>query len=132
MLDATSLPMQMSAGDLADRVSILTLKKERLPDDPDVNAELEACSLALSLEQFARGNGLRDHLHQINGVIWDLEAEIRKGATTLSLEEIGRRALKIRGWNAQRVAVKNEINILFGHPKERKVDHLSEVACGQT
>lgn len=113
---------------MADKVSILTLKKERLPDDPDVNAEFEACSHALSVEQFAHGKDLREHLHEINRVIWDLEADIRKGACTLPLEEIGRRALKIRGWNAQRVATKNQINQLFGAPQERKVDHCSEAA----
>jgi hypothetical protein len=49
-------------------------------------------------------------LYDINGKIWDMESEIRKGLDAkLGLDEIGRRAIKIREANKTRVALKNEI-----------------------
>lgn len=68
-------------------------------------------------------------LCQMNIEIWNLEHEMRKeaeGQTKFSLEEIGKRAIKIRDLNRKRIEYKNLINDLAGnHFRETKVNHLS-------
>jgi len=67
-------------------------------------------------------------LQMANLNIWSLESEIRRGKEgELGLQEVGKRALAIREYNAVRVDKINKINDLFGVVnKERKVDHVSE------
>ena len=67
-------------------------------------------------------------LQMANLNIWFLESEIRRGKEgELGLQEVGKRALAIREYNAVRVDKINKINDLFGViNKERKVDHVSE------
>ena len=70
-----------------------------------------------------------NQLYNIHKSIWDLEAELKSGVEeSLSLEEIGRRAIKIRNMNNQRIALKNimadKLNQADIH--EIKKDHLSE------
>ena len=66
-------------------------------------------------------------LKEINGKIWDLESDIRKGKEQeLGLEEIGRRALKIRDLNKIRVGYKNEMVKKYGEGFEDiKINHGS-------
>ena len=65
-----------------------------------------------------------------NMKIWALESEIRECKEgELGLEEIGRRALKIRDLNRERIALKNGINRRFdteNYFEEMKIKHLSE------
>ena len=67
-------------------------------------------------------------LMMVHTDIWNLEADIRQGQEgRLGLEEVGRRALEIRGINGRRIQIVNEINALFDVPTvERKFDHASE------
>ena len=45
----------------------------------------------------------------------------------LSLQEIGRRAIAIRDFNNQRIAYKNSVARILGHPvREIKQDHLAD------
>lgn len=73
---------------------------------------------------------LVERLFIIDHRIWELEADIREGKeNSLGLEEVGRRALKIRDLNKQRIGVKNEINKRFDPEnfyEEYKVKHSSE------
>jgi len=64
----------------------------------------------------------------INGYIWDLEADIRKGKEgELGLEEVGRRALMIRDLNNIRVWTKNLVIRISGLGfADVKKDHASE------
>ena len=72
--------------------------------------------------------GKRKPLYDINGQIWDLEADIRNGKEgLLGLEEVGRRALKIRDLNAERIRLKNEIAKEHGGFVEYKHNHASVV-----
>jgi len=69
-----------------------------------------------------------ERLYDINGKIWDLESDIRKGKEgELGLEEVGRRAIMIRELNKKRISVKNQIteetNMGF---KDVKMNHASE------
>ena len=66
---------------------------------------------------------------EIHKSIWNLESELKSGVeSSLSLEEIGRRAIQIRDFNSKRVALKNSVAELLNHPvRETKHNHLSDV-----
>lgn len=116
--------MRMSLGEIADRYSIVKLKLER----SDVDCKTEYEELKKELDDVDGIHEYVDQLYEINGKIWDLESDIRKGKEgILGLEEVGRRAIKIRDHNGKRVSVKNEINTIYrtGYI-EKKVNHASE------
>lgn len=68
-------------------------------------------------------------LTQMNIEVWNLEHEMRKhaeGTAPYPLEEVGRRAIKIRDLNRKRIEYKNILNDLAGNQfRETKVNHLS-------
>jgi len=67
-------------------------------------------------------------LTKIHNEIWNLEWQLKSGVEDqLSLEEIGRRAIRIRDHNNKRIAFKNKTAELVGSiVREIKVDHLSQ------
>jgi hypothetical protein len=116
--------MKTSIGEIVDRYSICKLKSERL--QLDLSQEINELTSEMNLY-----NGLDEYineLYKVNGNIWDLESDIRKGnEAILGLEEIGRRALKIRDFNNIRVSIKNKINSEFNEGFiEYKMNHGSE------
>lgn len=131
--------MNIPPGELADRYSILVLKRQRLEPNEDVEREFHAVLDAVTQEQIP--NSELSKLFSVNGQIWDLEAEIRQGkegtltvstqvkgalhAELMQLAEIGRRALMIRNLNGTRVQYKNEINARLGGFIEVKGKHAS-------
>ena len=64
----------------------------------------------------------------IHHAIWDLEWQLKSGVEQmLSLQEIGRRAIAIRDHNNKRIAYKNSVANILGHPvTEIKQDHLAD------
>lgn len=114
--------MTYPMADMYDRYSIEMLKHVR------ANA-----NNALYLEQFREqldAEGFHpeffEQLYEINGKIWDLESDIRKGKEgELGLEEVGRRAIEIRNLNNVRIAIKNEVAKHFDEILERKYNHAS-------
>jgi hypothetical protein len=64
----------------------------------------------------------------IHNAIWELEWQLKSGVEEqLPLEEIGRRAIRIRDYNNKRISFKNSIADLMGDSvKEVKHDHLSD------
>ena len=64
----------------------------------------------------------------IHHAIWDLEWQLKSGVEQmLSLQEIGRRAIAIRDFNNQRIALKNKVAKILGDPvQEIKKDHLAD------
>ena len=146
----------MPLAEVIDRYSILKLKSERLLLQNNKELELtikkELAVLAspqngglesiIKKELTAYENVLDgfkergvlvktewvEKLYEINGRIWDLEADIRQGKEDkLGLEEVGRRALKIRGINRERIEVKNLITKESGSGFfEIKVNHASD------
>ena len=120
-------PMEMPLSEVVDRYSILLLKKERLPENEELKKECSRFEAELSRYK-ERGNieELIAQLKEVNGQIWDLESDIRKGKEgELGLEEVGRRALAIRELNAERIRRKNRIAAERGEFVEVKVDHGS-------
>ena len=111
-----TIPMPLP--EVADRYTIAKLKSERLgadqadPDELARQVGYYAEGLDLSDRELA---GLVGELYDINGRMWDAEYAIRKGQDDdLGLEEIGRRALRIRDLNKERMAIKNRITELTG------------------
>lgn len=115
--------MEMSIGEIVDRFSIIKLKSERT----DVNCKEEFEALASELQNIPDVANYVRQLYEINGRIWDLESDIRKGKEgELGLEEIGRRAIRIRSFNGERIAVKNTINTIYKTGfVETKINHAS-------
>ena len=120
--------MKMPIGEILDRYSIAILKKERASAEnqqeiEDLTQEIE--SYKETHEEFI--NEKVDKLIEINGMIWDLESDIRKGREgELGLEEVGRRAIKIREFNKIRVGYKNDVVEVFGEGyKDIKMNHAS-------
>lgn len=116
--------MIISIGDIVDRYTICKLKSERL--DLDLSEEIN--QLTSEIDLYDNLNDYVGSLYEVNGRIWDLESDIRKGnEDILGLEEIGRRALMIRDLNNIRVSLKNEINSNLGQGFiEYKMNHGSE------
>ncbi len=125
--------MEINLGDLLDRLSIVQLKSERI-DAQKMAAERKELESAFQ-EVKTRTSTLHidwedllQLLKIINGYIWDLEADIRKGKEgELGLEEVGRRALMIRDLNNIRVWTKNLVIKSSGEGfPDIKKDHASE------
>lgn len=117
--------MNISIGDIVDRYTICKLKSERL--NLDLSEEIN--QLKMEIDLYDDLDDFINNLYDVNGKIWDLESDIRKGnEEILGLEEIGRRALKIRDLNNIRVNYKNIINSNLGEGFiEYKMNHGSEV-----
>lgn len=118
----------MPIGEILDRYSIAILKKERANAEnqqeiEDLTKEIE--SYKSTHNEFVEE--LIGKLIEINGKIWDLESDIRKGKEgELGLEEVGRRAIKIREFNKIRVGYKNDTVEVFGEGyKDIKMNHAS-------
>jgi hypothetical protein len=118
--------MQRDAGDILDRYSIAQLKAERIGS----NEEYEYFKIGFD-ELKARFNHnweqWAEQFYLINSYIWDLEADMRKGFLDNNIEEVGRRAILIRKFNALRVNFKNIVNNIVNEGiQDIKHDHLSQ------
>ena len=114
--------MEMSLGEIADRYSIIKLKSERT--DVDCKEEFDTLKNELNRDEIYT---YVDQLYEVNGRIWDLESDIRKGKEgELGLEEVGRRAIMIRDFNKERINIKNTINTIYKTGFiEKKINHAS-------
>jgi hypothetical protein len=102
--------MNISVSDLADRFSICKLKSERLDEETRKQLIPEITALTRELSPYYGVQEFVDKLYDVNGKIWDLEADIRAGKEgILGLEEVGRRAIMIRNLNKVRVGIKNDL-----------------------
>lgn len=120
--------MEYPLAEVIDRLTILDLKRTRLPADQTIVNEANRLRRAAFETPIAPQQivGWLTALLNANSRIWDLESDIRRGYV-LGLEEVGRRALAIRKINAERVRIKAEIACAVGEFAETKVDHVS--AC---
>jgi hypothetical protein len=130
--------MLMKTSDFLDRLTILRMKA-RLDDSAkrelfDYMTELDEI---LGTERWQGSGpeliGAIIQLAEANAKIWITEAAIRKefpedpsASGELDLEEIGRRAIQIRGYNRLRIEAKKAIDVVFGEETDNKVDHASQ------
>jgi len=115
--------MKTPPAEIIDRYSILILKK-RYTNEVDKEYRLYKKAYGKLLKKGILPFYL-SALMEINEKIWQLESDIRREAE-LPLEEIGRRTLKIRDYNKERIRYKNIITEDFGGFKEIKINHRSE------
>jgi hypothetical protein len=136
IIEVPYIKMRYPLDELIDKTSIIKLKFERLGHLKDRSRwanEMKEYSIAIgeyigdktcTYEQI---EDWFDRLYKANGETWDLEAAIRQGKDEeLGLEEIGRRAIKIRENNGLRIAIKSEIVDVIGNGyKDIKINHIS-------
>ena len=71
--------MNYPLSELIDRYTILLLKKERLPADKQISKEVITFRKAIDEFEHPKTTEYIDDLLEVNGKIWDLESDIRKG-----------------------------------------------------
>ncbi len=109
-------PLKLPLHESIDRVTIASLKVERLPNDKNHAAyEKEFSFYTKVLDAFrAGGVDVKDEwisgMKAINARVWDKEGAIRQGREKeFGLEEMGRRTLELRDIGKERVAWKKKI-----------------------
>lgn len=113
----------MPIQEVLDRASIVRLKIERGSVSKELEAEFRLLvnemgtfseDKRLPAEEQKQLESYFLELYEVNGLIWDLESDIRRGREDLlGLEEVGRRAINIRMLNDKRIEIKNEIGRLY-------------------
>ena len=115
--------MKYPTADLYDRYTIECLKRDRSA----ANNSSHIIARSNEIDDRTRDEDFISRLYEVNGAIWQLESDIRRGKEgELGLEEVGRRALAIRDINRQRIFIKDEIAKAFGEYGEKKYNHASE------
>jgi hypothetical protein len=111
--------------ELVDRYSIAQLKFDKTQanqEELDFYVQQLLCfDITVISQQLAE-------LYHVHSCIWDLESELKTGKEArLPLEEIGRRAIRIRDYNNKRITLKNSMAEKLGcKVREVKKDHASE------
>lgn len=124
------VPMPIS--EICDRWTIAKLKYTNLPDD-----EIDKSLLSKQIDHYHEGIDWDDmvlanltlQLLEANSEIWNAESELRSGfEQNLGLEEVGRRAVRIRDSNRVRISLKNRISQHVSQPEfiDCKSNHLSQ------
>ena len=113
--------------ELIDRLCIARVKHARTHGANQVELDWYEAKLC-ELPQSAELNDAIQAMTDIHHAIWDLEWQLKSGVEQmLSLQEIGRRAIAIRDFNNKRIAYKNSVAAILGHPvRELKHDHLAD------
>jgi hypothetical protein len=117
---AASVSIPVPIGELYDKISILELKLELIPDKNKIkNVEIELRLLnevAATLPPLGDSSGeLRERLKQVNKAIWDGEEYIRSLAANKTYgEEYISASRAIHHNNDRRAEIKRRINILSG------------------
>jgi hypothetical protein len=112
-------------GDVMDKLSILSMKIY-FGSESSISEHryLEQALASYGINGKIVTNAMR--LMFMNRLIWELENEMRNGGEDrLGLEEVGKRAIKIRDFNKKRIEYKNVINEVAKDFKEVKVMHRS-------
>ena len=115
-----TVKVEISAGELIDKLTILQIKAERI-EDPDKLANVRIALRHLSRirdEALSRSDELtrlEESLKALNGKLWDIEDEIRNCEAA---NDFGPRfielARSVYQTNDKRAAVKKQIDELFG------------------
>ena len=119
--------------ELIDRLCIARVKYQRTNGANQSELDWYEQQFAM-LPQSAELDFNVEAMTAIHNAIWELEWELKTGVEeNLPLEEIGRRAIRIRDYNNKRISFKNSLASLLGHPvREFKHDHLSETTMVKT
>lgn len=113
-------------GEFIDRLVISRIKAEKLGLVTNESEWYESKAKELDL------TSVQEEIVQLKQAhlrIWEMEKLLKSGLEDqLPLEEIGRRAIKIRNLNGERIVIKNALSKKLGcEVVEIKKDHLSEL-----
>lgn len=115
-----TIRIDVSAGELIDRLTILRIKKARITDSEklaNVRGELEGVDRVYrrTISPSPRLQGLIDRLRRVNERLWDAEDEVRACEAAVDFGEYFiSRARSIYRLNDERAALKRQINLLLG------------------
>ena len=124
----TAVKVEISPGELIDRITILEIKAARINDEAkraNIGVELSELTAARrgAVPASARLAALTGELSEVNGALWDIEDEIRAleaaGDFGPAFIELARAVYKT---NDRRSAIKRKINELLG---SRLIDEKS-------
>ena len=125
----TALQVEVSAGELVDKITILEIKAERI-SDPDklANVHRELSSLTATRRAAIPGSGELDEftaeLRRINEQLWEIEDDIRdcerNGDFGERFVELARAVYRT---NDRRAAAKRSINELLGSELVEEKDY---------
>ena len=117
--------MKFPVIELVDRMAIAEIKWQRTQANQE---ELEWYQQQMAQLDVSLITQHMQRLQDIHNAIWELEKELKSGQEhKLDLSEIGRRAIKIRNLNNQRIQLKNQMAEILNCPvREIKHDHLSQ------
>lgn len=123
------LRITVSAGDLIDRLTILELKRRRLPEAirPEIEREIAALARVRerAITQSPRLLQLGERLAALNAELWDIEEALRRheraGAFGEPFVALARRVYQA---NDERAAVKRSIDELVGSEVREHKSHV--------
>ncbi len=124
----TAVKVEISPGELIDRITILEIKVTRINDEAkraNIGVELSELTAARqgAVPLSDRLAALTGELREVNGALWDIEDEIRAleaaGDFGPAFIELARAVYKT---NDRRSAIKRQINELLG---SRLIDEKS-------
>ena len=111
------LEIPISHGDLIDRITILSIKLERLsgPSQRDVQKEHDLLCTRRDAARLAVDPQLEHQLLQVNQSLWEVEDALRdceqRGSFTDEFIQLARQVYQL---NDQRAALKRQINVQTG------------------
>ena len=124
----TAVKVEISPGELIDRITILEIKAARIGDETkraNIGVELRELTAArrAAVPASARLTALTGELKEVNQALWDIEDEIRALEAAMdfgpAFVELARAVYKT---NDRRSALKRKINELLG---SRLIDEKS-------
>ncbi len=116
----TSITVEISPGELIDKITILEIKLERISDASklkNVKSELEILNRSKSshIAHSARLDELSAQLKVVNATLWIIEDDIRQFERVKDFgEEFTRLARAVYVNNDERARIKRHINELLG------------------
>jgi hypothetical protein len=136
--DPAALTIPVSAGELLDKITILTIKRQRVRDDRKRSAaarELDVLEQAATHVRVADEAGeiaaLASGLEKINGALWDVEDALRAmerdGDFGAAFVEAARSVYRL---NDERARLKNAINQVVGSALVEVKEYTDYSNCG--
>ena len=113
------MKVEISDGELLDKISILQIKLKRISDESKLNnirTEYTALTeIGVKLLEDEQVSVLYNKVKEVNETLWDLEDDIRMKEKAKAFdEEFIRLAREIYRTNDRRAEAKKEINLLTG------------------
>ena len=112
------MKVDVSIGELVDKITILHIKSERISDPEklaNIRKELQRLRRAMDAAGLDVNSPEYRQLYEINGRLWDIEDAIReKEAAQCFDDAFVELARSVYFTNDKRAAVKREINLNYG------------------